>query len=113
MAKHGPQKWCPKCETWRVIEAVKLTELGEEYHQRIELRHENIRYFRRGQQCQTCYHCWLSAEVPERLIDELVERRIALRDIKKNAEAFSKESEIAAESLARLSKSLSDLTELK
>jgi transcriptional regulator NrdR family protein len=62
--------------------------------------HADIHFFRRGQQCQTCYHRWLSAEVHEDFIYELVKLRNELRDIKKNAEAHSKESEYGSLRLA-------------
>jgi hypothetical protein len=109
----GTQKWCPQCKAIRVVRTVSTSSLGARSGQRFyRTNHEDIQYFRRGQECQTCWHDWLSAEVPEDFIDELVELRDALRDIKKNAEAYSKESENAAKSLASLSKSLSDLRAL-
>ncbi|BET26682.1 hypothetical protein RGQ30_21830 [Limnobacter thiooxidans] len=46
-------------------------------------------------------------------MDELVELRNALKDIKKNAEAYSIESANASSSLAKLSESLSVLKALK
>ena len=63
--------------------------------------------------CQTCEHEWLSAEVPEAFVDELVELRNALRDIKENAESYIKESEKASRSLVKLSQTLSVLRALK
>ena len=62
--------------------------------------HEDIHFFRRGQQCQTCYRYWYSAEVDEDFIYELVRLRNELRDIKKTAEAHSKESEYGSLRLA-------------
>ncbi|TDO14619.1 hypothetical protein EV580_2752 [Mycobacterium sp. BK086] len=109
----GTQKWCPKCETIRVVKSVGPSSLGARSGQRFYRKeHDDIHYFRRGQECQTCWHEWLSAEVPEDFIDELVELREALSDIKENVEAYSKESENAAKSLVSLSKSLSDLRAL-
>jgi hypothetical protein len=55
----------------------------------------------------------LSAEVPEEFLDELVELRNALRDIKSNAEAYMRESATASQSLGKLSESLSVLRALK
>lgn len=107
------EKWCPKCKAIRIIKAVSPSSLGARSGQRLyRTDHEDIRFFRRGQECQTCLHDWLSAEVPERFINELVELRDALRYIKKDAEAYYKESQIAANSLAKLSKYLSDLSSL-
>ena len=51
--------------------------------------------------------------MPEGFIDELVELRNALGDIKANAESYIKESDKAAKSLAKLSEALSVLRALK
>jgi hypothetical protein len=109
----GTQKWCPQCEQVRVCTAVNPSSLGERSGQRWYKRdHKDIQWFRRGLVRQSCRHEWLSAELPEAYVDELVELRAALLEIKTNAEAYSKESENAAKSLAKLSRSLSDLKAL-
>jgi len=46
-------------------------------------------------------------------LDELVELRNALRDIKENAETYVKESERASKSLSKLGESLEVLRALK
>ena len=112
MGSGGTQIWCPVCKDIRVVEALKPSSLGALSDNRVQtmIGNEDITFFQRGRQCQTCYHCWISAEVPVNFIHELASLRIALRNIKKNAEAYSKEAEIAAESLVGISKSLSDLS---
>jgi hypothetical protein len=55
----------------------------------------------------------LSAELPEDFLDELVELRNALRDIKANAEAYMDEAERASAGLAKLTNSLSVLRALR
>ena len=110
----GTQKWCPGCEETRVCAAVNPSQLGERSGQRwYNVEHSDIQWFRRGLVCQYCGHEWLSAEVPEDFLDELVELRNALRDIKSNAEAYMKESATASQSLSKLSESLSVLRALK
>ncbi|MEF8732491.1 MAG: hypothetical protein V5B40_11460 [Candidatus Accumulibacter meliphilus] len=110
----GTQKYCPKCKEVRVCAAVNPTQLGLKSGQRwYRTQHSDIQYFRRGLVCQTCQHQWPSAEIPEQFLDELVELRNALKDIKQNAEAYSKESANASASLAKLSESLSVLKALK
>jgi hypothetical protein len=110
----GTQKWCPSCEEAKVVAAVNPSQLGEKSGQRWYRKdHSDIQWFRRGLVCQTCGHKWLSAEVPEDFIDELVELRDALRDIKANAETYVKESDKASKSLAKLSDALSVLRALK
>jgi len=63
--------------------------------------------------CASCGHKWLSAELPEDFLDELVELRNALRDIKANAEAYMDEAERASAGLEKLTKSLSVLRALR
>lgn len=110
----GTKKWCPKCQTVTVCAAVNPSQLGESSGQRRYRRdHSDIRWFRRGLVCKKCDHQWLSAEVPENFIGELVELRNALREIKTNAEVYAQESEQASKSLAKLSKALSVLRALK
>jgi len=110
----GTRKWCPECKEIRICAAVNPTELGERAGQRwYNQEHTDIQWFRRGLVCQHCGHEWLSAEVPEKFLDELVELRNALSDIKLNAEVYVKESEKASKSLGKLSKSLSVLRALK
>ena len=110
----GTQKWCPECKETRVCAAVNPSQLGEVSGQRwYKAEHSDIQWFRRGLVCQHCHHAWLSAEVPEQFLDELVELRNALRDIKTNAETYVKESAKASKSLGKLSESLSVLRALK
>jgi phosphoketolase len=63
--------------------------------------------------CKKCGSKWLTAELPEKFLDELVELRDALKEIKQNAESYMKESKKAATSLEKLSASLSVLRALK
>lgn len=110
----GTRKWCPECKTIQVCAAVNPSSLGYESGQRwVHREHSDIQWFRRGLVCQVCGHEWLSAEVPEEFLDELVELRDALGDIKAHAEAYVKESKHAAESLNRLGDSLRVLRALK
>lgn len=93
----GTLKRCPKCKDYRVVRSLPPSCRAPIPSQRVcRPEYEDIHYFRRGQQCQTCWHIWLSAEVPETLIHELIELRNALRDIKKNTEAQSEESEFGS-----------------
>jgi hypothetical protein len=109
----GTNKWCPKCQSIQICAAVNPSRLGAGSGQRwYREEYSDIRWFRRGQVCQTCGHTWLSAEVPEEFIDELVELRAALHDIKVNAEAYTKEASKASQSLQRLSESLKVLRAL-
>lgn len=110
----GTQKWCPECKSIQVCAAVNPSQLGYRSGQRwYKPEHSDIQWFRRGLVCQECSHEWLTAEVDENFLDELVELRNALKEIKSNAEAYVKESERASKSLAKLSESLRVLRALK
>lgn len=110
----GTQKYCPQCEAVRVCRAVNPSSLGYESGQRwYRQDHSDIQWFRRGLICTKCRHKWLTAEVNEDFLDELVELRNALREIKKHAETYMVQSKTAAESLEKLSKSLGVLRALK
>ncbi|WP_431236725.1 hypothetical protein ACQ86B_17495 [Mycolicibacterium aichiense] len=94
----GTQKWCPNCAAVTVVKAIVIEAahtltIDEPLMQRVIYRigKEEVHYFRRGQQCQDCFHEWLSAEVPEGLIRELVDLKDRIDT--QNAEASSKQSE--------------------
>ena len=107
---------CPHCEVVRVCKAVPTTDVvwGIESGQRWRrLGHADLAYFRRGRRCLTCGHSWLSVEVLESQLDELVELREALADLKANAEDYIEQSDAAADSLTQLKESLDVLRALK
>lgn len=114
VAQGGTQMWCPSCKNVTVCAAVNPSTLGNPSGQRwYKTNHSDINWFRRGRICQRCNNEFLTAEVDEQFVDELVELRDALREIKSNAEAYVKESAAASKSLAKLSASLSVLRALK
>jgi len=109
----GTKKWCPSCQSVQVCAAVNPSSLGERSGQRWYRKdHTDIQWFRRGLVCQSCGDEWLTAELPETFLDELVELRGALKEIKQNAEAYVKESNKASTSLKKLSSPLSVLRAL-
>ncbi len=110
----GTKKWCPSCKSIQVCAAVNPSQLGYKSGQLWrKAGHSDIQLFRRGLVCQTCEHKWLTAEVEEGFLDELVELRNALKEIKANEEVYVKEADKASKSLAKLSKSLGVLRALK
>ena len=113
VAQDGTQMYCPMCETVTVCKAVNPSTFGIPSGQRWHERdHLDIQWFRRGRVCKRCDFKFLTAEVDEQFVDELVELRDALREIKANAEAYAKESEAASATLSQLSRSLSVLRAL-
>lgn len=82
MAIGGTKVYCPGCKSFQICVAISPTRLGEPKAQRWHhIDHTDIAWFRRGRRCQHCSHTFLSAEVDEAFIDELVElrRRVAER----------------------------------
>ncbi|WP_418647672.1 hypothetical protein ACNQFN_00405 [Thauera butanivorans] len=113
VAQGGTKKWCPTCQSINVCAAVNPSSLGEESEQRwYQKDHTDIQWFRRALVCLECGSSWLTAELPESFLDELVELRDALREIKENAEIYVNESDKASETLKKLSASLSVLRAL-
>lgn len=111
----GTQMHCPNCGTVRICSAVATTKVvsgirsGQRWRR---LGHADLAYFRRGRQCQRCGHAWLSVEILESQLNELVELREALADLKENAEVYSEQSDSAARSLKNLKMSLDVLRAL-
>ncbi len=114
VTRGGTRKWCPNCKSVQVCAALNPSALGYASGQRWYRRdHSDIQWFRRGLVCQACGKEWLTAELPEEFLDELVELRNALKDIKLNTETYIKEAETASASLKKLSTSLGVLRALK
>jgi len=113
VAQGGTQVFCPYCSAVKVCQAVPTTELGKPSGQRWRREdHKDIQWFRRGRRCVACRKQFITAEVDEGFLGELVELRNALANIKANAEEYVKESTAASAALDRLTKSLSVLRAL-
>jgi ribosomal protein L7/L12 len=109
----GTKMYCPFCKEVHTCKAVSTTWFGERAGQRwFRPDHTDIQWFRRGRLCLNCGEKFLTAEVAEGFLGELVELRNALANIKTNAEEYLKESTAAAGALERLTKSLSLLRAL-
>jgi len=110
----GTQMHCPKCKKIRVCKAIPLNEIGHKVGQRwYKTDHPDINWFRRGRQCLTCYNCFVTSEVNEKFINELVELRDALSEIKKHSEQYIEESKQTSTTLEKLTESLGVLQALK
>lgn len=112
--KGGTQMQCASCEVVRVCAAIPTSTLGYESGQRwYSTRYRDIHWFRRGRECQSCGDSWLTAEIREDFLEELMELRDALGDLKENAERYIVASQEASQSLADLSESLEVLRALR
>lgn len=110
----GTKLWCPYCRAITVCKAVNPSQLtgksGQRWH---KTDHKDINWFRRCRVCQECDTEFLTAEVPETFLEELVELRDALRDLKAHAGAYLKQSANAGRSLRRLTKALGVFSALR
>ncbi len=76
MAKGGTKILCPECSDIQVCRAISPTELDEPSAQRVrDERHSDLHWFRRGRKCLACGHKFLTGELDEAFIHELVELR--------------------------------------
>ena len=109
----GTKMWCPSCEDITECKAIPPGTVGLASAQRWgRTDHTDIQWFRRVRQCLNCDGVFITAEMNEAFLDELVELRSALGKIKLNAEQYVRESAAASKSLARLSESLKVLRAL-
>src|SRR5437016_2930027 len=93
----GTKMYCPYCESIQVCAAIPTGKLGLKAGQRwYREGHQDIQWFRRGRRCSGCDETFVSAEINEQFLTELVQLRSALADIKVNAEQYSKESRAAS-----------------
>jgi transcriptional regulator NrdR family protein len=110
----GTKMYCPACKIITTCRAnsnrLSLGQSGQRFH--IE-NHVDIEFLRRLRVCLKCEHEFLTVEVNEKLLGELVELRDALKKIKENAATFSKEITNSQKSLKNLSSSLGLLKTLK
>jgi len=112
--KGGTDKWCPHCGNITVCRAENPSTHGKPSGQRWFRRgHEDIAWFRRGLTCTACGNRWLTAELPETYLDELVELRNSMAQLKKLAASFVADSTAASKSLKQLEAALSSLAALK
>lgn len=110
----GTQTYCPECGDVQVCQAVLTTQLGVPAGQRwYHVKYPDLQYFRRARRCRECNEEWLTVEIPEEFLDELIQLRGALADLKAHAEEYIAQSEGAAKALRDLSRSLAVLRGLE
>ena len=110
----GTQMYCPSCKEITICTAIPLIQVGLTTGQRVYRKeHQDINWFRRGRKCTECSKKFVTAEIDEDFITELVKLRNALGTIKQHAEKYSKEAIQAAATLDELSESLEILKALK
>lgn len=75
--------------------------------------HPDLNFFQRGRRCKACGEEFITAEIEYEFLMELSNLRIALKDIKENAEIYNKQTVDGQKTLQKLQKSLSLLQALK
>ena len=118
MGKNGGTKiYCPSCEEIQICEAIPVPHItydSSDYSQRMYLtNHPDLNFFQRGRRCKASGEEFITAEIEYEFLMELSNLRIALKDIKENAEIYNKQTVDAQKTLQKLQKSLSLLQALK
>lgn len=110
----GTRTWCPNCKEVRVCRAENPHQVAGDSGQMWQRPdHKDITWFRRLRICKECNHRFLTAELEEKFVEELVTLRSSLVDVKKRIGTFAKQSASAARSLDDLSRSLRALKALR
>ena len=92
-AQGGTQLWCPRCAAITVCKAVNPSLLAEDPDQTWNMEeHPDIQWFRRARICQTCDHEFLTAEIDEAFLTELVQLRETLNELRKYIVSYAKQS---------------------
>jgi hypothetical protein len=79
MAKVGTKVYCPACKSFNICQAVSPTKAGKPKAQRwYRTDHEDISWFRRARRCSQCGTVFLTAEIDETFLTEIVTLRSQL-----------------------------------
>jgi len=117
VAKGGTDVWCPECREFTTCKGISAAEVTGDPDDRGQRKyfteHPDIAFFQRGRRCLSCDHEFVTTEVEIGFLEELMQLRRALGDIKRNAERYTKEASAAERSLGELSKSLGVLKTLR
>lgn len=103
----GTEIYCPNCNSFQVCKAINPSKIAYEHGQRWSC--SDVHWFRRGRECLSCGTEFLTAEVDEGLVNELLELRTVLSGIKQNAAAYLSESAKASKSLKELTNKLKSI----
>src|SRR4051794_7320867 len=72
----GTKVFCPSCEAIQICRVISPSEMGMESARRFHYtKHRDIQWFRRAKQCLECEGKFVTAEVEEEFLEELVELR--------------------------------------
>lgn len=104
----GTDMWCPMCEKVTTCKAHDPARFTRQHGQRWkQAGHADIQWFRRGRECLTCHNDFVTAEIDEEFLGELVRLRITLEAIRQNSESYVTQANAAESALKQLNDTLS------
>ncbi|MCB1099846.1 MAG: hypothetical protein KDN22_30040 [Verrucomicrobiae bacterium] len=109
----GTDMWCPECRLMTCCKAVSPAELDylNPRNQRlVSSKDTDLQWFRRGRICQRCNHKFLTCEIQECYLSELLELREANEHM---TELLTKADDAQRELLAAFHKLNEALSELQ
>ena len=110
VSKGATQLYCASCDEVQVCWAVPTTDLGHESEQRwYSLQYTDVQWLPEESECQECADTWLTSQIREHLLRELIELRDALGDLKQSAVKCMAASQSASAALGGLTESLAAL----
>ena len=99
----GTKLYCPRCNAEQVCSAIPLALFGLPPEQGcVHAEYHDIRCFRRGRECRTCGHRFLTAELADHFLSELVSLRAVVATLTRHAGASADKAREAAVSLGEL-----------
>lgn len=114
MARTATQIYCPNCEEIHPCWSENPASHGYESTRRFyRPAHPDVNWFRRIRVCENCGEVFPTVEIQESFLDELVQLREALAEIKANAAEFERDIKQSTKTLTALSKSLKVLRALE
>ncbi|EJN17932.1 hypothetical protein PMI36_05349 [Pseudomonas sp. GM79] len=79
MPNKGTKVYCPNCRKFTICRALSPTKAGKPKAQRwYKTDHRDISWFRRARACSSCESLFLTAEIDERILEELIALRTNL-----------------------------------
>lgn len=113
MGRSPAKMYCTFCEDITPCRSVNFSEYDLGSDRRFyKVDHSDIQWFRRLRVCDICSTDFMTAEVEEGFLDELVKLREALQDIRDNAQEYEIDANKAASTLGKLTASLKVLKAL-
>lgn len=103
MGRSPARLWCKFCGDFTPCRSVSLSEFGYSSERRFyDADKDDINWFRRMRECDECSHEFLTAEVDEYVLCELVALRDAVREFKEHAYDCEKDAKAISKKIIRM-----------